>query len=231
MTLVVKNLGKSFKQNPLWKSVSFELSTGQTLAILGPSGSGKTTLLKVIAGMTKPDEGLVEFGKPKKVIYLNQDPLLFPHLSVWENIAFGLKAQKFPKDQIAQKVNFLVEKLEISHLADSATTNLSGGEKQRVAFGRAIVIQPDLLLLDEPFSALDAFTRKKLQLLFNGLKNTFRISSILVTHDLREAMTIGDQWGYLKDGRFKYYTQIQDFVSDRDTGALEEIEYWKKLTS
>jgi ABC-type proline/glycine betaine transport system ATPase subunit len=124
-----------------------------------------------------------------------------------------------------------MEKLEITHLANSSTHTLSGGEKQRVAFGRAIIINPDLLLLDEPFSALDAITRKKLQLLFNGLKNTFRISSILVTHDLREAMTIGDQWGYLKDGRFKYFARIQDFVSDRDTGAMEEIEYWKNLTS
>ena len=238
MFLEVRNLTKSFKKEQVVKNLNFTLDAHQTLSILGKSGCGKTTMLKMIAGLVKPDAGeivlageAVTLKKPEErnIVYLYQEDLLFPHLNAFENIAFGLRLKKIPQTKIKEEVDKMIVSLELEGQASKMPNQLSGGQRQRVSFGRAIITNPSLLLLDEPFGSLDAGTRKRMQSLFKNLSKTYSITSLFITHDLKEAVLMGDKIGFMKAGDLKVYADRNAFINDATTGVQEEINFWESL--
>lgn len=239
MFLEVKNIVKSFHHEKVVKDLNFSLEAHKTLSILGKSGCGKTTMLRIIGGLEQADSGRIALnGKnidqqsPEKrsIVYLYQEDLLFPHLNAFENIAFGLRIKQVPKKEIRESVAAMIHSLELEGQGNKMPHQLSGGQRQRVSFGRAIITNPSLLLLDEPFGSLDAGTRQRMQALFKKLSNTFRITSLFVTHDLKEAILMGDEIAYMTSGRLKVYKDKQDFIDDPETGVRQEISFWDKLT-
>lgn len=238
MFIEIDHINKSFQNEKVVEDLSFSLDAHKTLSILGKSGCGKTTMLKMIGGLVKPDSGKITLdGKnitslaPEKrgIVYLYQEDLLFPHLTIFENIAFGLRLKKLPKAEIQEKVALMIYSLELDKQADKMPHELSGGQRQRVSFGRAIITNPSLLLLDEPFGSLDAGTRKRMQSLFKKLAKEFEITSLFVTHDLKEAILMGDEIGYMRSGQLKVYKDKQQFISDPETGVQNEISFWENL--
>ncbi len=238
MFLSIQNLKKTFDNADILRGVSFDLEQGTTLSILGKSGCGKTTLLKIIAGLLDDFEGDVILEKEninhkipqqRNIVYLYQEPLLFPHLSVFENVAFGLKLRKIDPSVIQQKTTKMLEELELNDQIHKMPHQLSGGQRQRVAFGRALIIEPKLLLLDEPFGALDVETRGTMQVFFKKIAQKQGISSIFVTHDLKEAVLMGNTLGFMENGFLKIYPSVSDFILDEKTGMQNEIAFWKKL--
>ena len=238
MFLRIEHLKKSFGSENILQDLSFGVNVHETLAILGKSGCGKTTLLKTIAGLTASDGGDIFLEdkrlnniKPQErgVVYLYQEALLFPHLNVFENVAFGLKL----KEKNATIINALTEKmlddLELSEQKNKMPHQLSGGQKQRVAFGRALIIHPKLLLLDEPFGALDTETRASMQVLFKKVVHKNKITSVFVTHDLKEAVLMGDKLAYMERGDLKIYPTLSEFIADEKTGMKGEIDFWRKM--
>lgn len=238
MFLEVRHLTKSFKKEQVVQNLNFMLEAQHTLSILGKSGCGKTTMLKIIAGLVKPDEGEiiladkeVTWEKPERrnIVYLYQEDLLFPHLNTFENIAFGLRLKKMPKAKIEEQVNQMIASLELQGQENKMPNQLSGGQRQRVSFGRAIITNPSLLLLDEPFGSLDSGTRKRMQTLFKNLTKAYKITSLFVTHDLKEAVQMGDKIGFMKAGNLKVYEDLNAFISDATTGVQDEIKFWESL--
>jgi len=235
--LEVKNIKKSFGAIPVLKGITLGLDARQTLAVLGRSGCGKTTLLKIIAGLL---DGVGEVFLEKTnvahlppqqrgIVYLYQEALLFPHLSVFENVAFGLRLRKLPNTEIQNRTESMLVDLGLIEHVSKMPPTLSGGQKQRVAFGRALIVQPKLLLLDEPFGALDVETRAQMQQLYKRVATVQGITSIFVTHDLKEALLMGDQWGYMEHGNLDVFHSLETFSSDLRTGVRSEIDFWKKL--
>ncbi len=241
MLLEVKDISKTFSGEAVLKQVSFQLDRSETFAILGRSGCGKTTLLKILSGLLMPDSGtswlngvaITESVSPQKrnIVYLSQEPLLFPHLSVFENIAFGLRVRKEDKSIVKQKVESLAAAVGLSAHLDKKPEQLSGGQKQRVNFGRALIIDPPVLLLDEPFGSLDTKTRAEMQVFFKEMATTRQISSVFVTHDLKEALLVGDAIAYMDGGKLKTYLDKNSFIKDNATGVQAEMAFWKSLTS
>lgn len=210
--LVIENISKKINGNEILHDINLNVNTGELLALLGPSGCGKTTLLKTISGLMPVDAGKIivndtiinDFSPQKRNIgFVFQDYALFPHKSVSDNIAFGLKRKRLSEKNIRYKVNDIMNLLEIEHLKGRQIFDLSGGEKQRIALARALVIDPNLVLLDEPLSALDPVLREKLRI---ELKNIFKkigVTGIYVTHDLSEAMLLGDMVAVMNKGKIK----------------------------
>ena len=163
------------------------------------------------------------------IVYLYQEPLLFPHLNVFDNIAFGLHIKKVNPADIKNQVHVMIKNLDLTPHTWKMPDQLSGGQKQRVAFGRAIIVNPSLLLLDEPFASLDVETRATMQHLFKELSAQFGITSIFVTHDLKEALLIGDQIAYMKKGSITTYSSKNSFINDPEVGVLNEIAFWSNL--
>ncbi len=236
--LQVKNISKKFGTEIILSDVNLTLEKGKTLSLLGTSGSGKTTLLKIIAGLEHQDDGTlflnemeISQAKPqeRQCVYLYQESLLFPHLNVFENIAFGLRIRKEKEEIIQQKVDAILEMIDLKNHSNKMTNQLSGGQKQRVSFARAIVIEPTVLLLDEPFGALDSATRKQMQILFKDLVSKMNVSSIFVTHDLKEAIIMGDSIGKIEKGRLIQYQDKIAFFYDENSGVQNEIDFWKQL--
>lgn len=238
MFLNVQHINKSFKNEQVVKDLSFHLEAHKTLSILGKSGCGKTTMLKILAGLVTPDSGSItlegtDIGEtiPEKrnVVYLYQEDLLFPHLNVFENIAFGLRLKHLPKGEIEHKVEEMIKSLELEGQGTKMPHQISGGQRQRVSFGRAIITNPKVLLLDEPFGSLDAITRQRMQELFKGLADEFKITSLFVTHDLKEAILMGDEIAFMQKGILKVYPNKTDFINDPETGVQSEIGFWDSL--
>ena len=238
MLLSVENIKKSFGERTILQSISFGLQQHHTLGILGKSGCGKSTLLKIIAGLEAADSGTVALQeKPinalaahlRGVIYLFQEPLLFPHLNVSENIAFGLKVRKLPTSDIKNKLAQTLLNLELEAHAKKMPHQISGGQKQRVAFGRALILNPPLLLLDEPFSSLDVETRANMQALYKRIAAEYDITALFVTHDLKEALTMGDQIAYMENGILEVYPSKTAFINDEKTGVRGERDFWSNL--
>jgi spermidine/putrescine transport system ATP-binding protein len=211
--------------------VNLSIPQGEGFSLLGPSGCGKSTTLRVIGGFESPDTGRVKHGKtditdlpPQKrdIRTVFQRYALFPHLDVSANIAFGLRMQKRSEAEIAPKVKWGLELLQITHLARRPITQLSGGEQQRVALARALVTEPSVLLLDEPLSALDLKLRERMQLELLALRQKLGSTFIFVTHDQGEAMTISDRIAVMKGGRIMqlgtpeeiYHRPTSRFVAD-----------------
>ncbi len=238
MFLEVKNIVKTFHQENVIKDLTFTLEAHKTLSVLGKSGCGKTTMLKILGGLVKPDSGhillqntLIDQQTPsaRHIVYLYQEDLLFPHLNVFENIAFGLRLKKIPSQEVTSKVEKMIHSLELNGQEKKMPHQLSGGQRQRVSFGRAIITNPSLLLLDEPFGSLDAGTRQRMQELFKKLAAEFRITSLFVTHDLKEAILMGDEIAFMRKGQLTVYPNKEAFVRDPETGVRDEINFWGEL--
>lgn len=208
--LAVKGVCKRFGPVTALDDVCLSVSSGEFVTILGPSGCGKTTLLRIIAGLELADSGAVVLGgaditripanrRPVNTVFQNY--ALFPHLNVFENIAFGLRARKFPPQSVDRRVREALEMLHLEEMPLRRTSQLSGGQKQRVALARALVNQPDVLLLDEPMSALDAKLRVEVQLELRRLQRRLGKTFVLVTHDQNEAMTVSDRIFVMRDAR------------------------------
>mgnify|MGYP001055750463 FL=1 len=237
--LEVSHLSKTYHSKTILQEVHLSLAQNQVLSILGKSGSGKTTLLKILAGLEYPDQGEVTVRghsvlkvppHRRKIVYLYQESLLFPHLNVFENVAFGLKLQKQPKKHIQEKTNQLLSALGLSDQALKMPHQISGGQKQRVSFGRALIIEPQLLLLDEPFGSLDPETRAQMQQLLKQMIAQYQITGLFVTHDVKEAMLMGDQIALMQNGQLRTFHSLNEFIEDKQTGAKAEMEFWKKFS-
>lgn len=234
----VGNLGLAFGAARVLEDVSLAVYPGETLVVLGGSGCGKTTLLKVLAGLRSADRGAVQLdaidlqaipSRQRRVVYLDQETLLFEHLTVFENVAFGLRLRRVASDQVNEQVEGLLHAIGLSGHAQKRSWQLSGGQKQRIAFARAILADPRVLLLDEPFGSLDARTRAEMQQLYKRLAERYRFTALLVTHDVREALVLGDRFAVMSAGRLRCYESRDEFVADEATGVREEIEFWKNL--
>ena len=207
--VIIKDAVKRYGDFTALNGVSLDIREGEFFTLLGPSGCGKTTLLRMIAGFNSIEGGDFYFGEKRinnvaahkrDIGMVFQNYAIFPHLTVRENVAYGLKARKTPKAQIEEKVAEALELVQISHLADRKPNELSGGQQQRVALARAFVIEPSVLLMDEPLSNLDAKLRVQMRSVIKKLQRRLGITTIYVTHDQEEALAISDRIAVMKDG-------------------------------
>jgi spermidine/putrescine transport system ATP-binding protein len=211
-SLVVESVCKSFGSAQVLNEVSFQANAGEFVTLLGPSGCGKTTLLRIIAGLDRADHGRILFaGRAVDHLPANRRPVntvfqsyaLFPHLTVFENVAFGLRSRRFPEAEVRQRVRESLVMLKLEEYAERYPHQISGGQKQRVALARAVVNEPEVLLLDEPMSALDAKLRAQVQLDLRRLQRALGKTFVLVTHDQDEAMTVSDRVVLMNKGRIE----------------------------
>jgi sulfate transport system ATP-binding protein len=210
--IAVKNVTKRFGEFTALGDVSLEIPDGSLTALLGPSGSGKSTLLRIIAGLEAPDAGEVWFGdqrvddlpaQQRGIGFVFQHYAAFKHMSVRDNVAFGLSIRKRPKAEIRTRVDELLELVQLAGWADRYPSQLSGGQRQRMALARALAVEPKVLLLDEPFGALDAKVRGDLRRWLRRLHEEVHVTTILVTHDQEEAMEITDRVAVMDHGKIE----------------------------
>ncbi|MCE2719514.1 MAG: sulfate/molybdate ABC transporter ATP-binding protein [Dolichospermum sp.] len=210
MGIVVENVSKQFGSFQAVAQVNLEIQSGSLVALLGPSGSGKSTLLRLISGLEMPDTGkIILTGKDatyqsvqeRNIGFVFQHYALFKHLTVRKNIAFGLEIRKAPQKKIQGKVEQLLELVQLSGLGDRYPSQLSGGQRQRVALARALAVEPNVLLLDEPFGALDAKVRKDLRAWLRRLHDEVHVTTVFVTHDQEEAMEVADEIVVMNKGQ------------------------------
>jgi sulfate/thiosulfate transport system ATP-binding protein len=216
MTISIRSVEKTFGRYPALNGVSLEIADGELLALLGPSGSGKTTLLRTIAGLEFPEKGAIFFGDQdmtwagaaeRRVGFVFQQYALFRHMTVAKNIAFGLDVRKGrekpSKAAVAERVEQLLKLVELDGLGGRYPAQLSGGQRQRVALARALAVDPSVLLLDEPFGALDATVRKSLRRELRRIHDATGVTTIFVTHDQEEALELADRVAILNQGRIE----------------------------
>ena len=210
--LSIRNVAKHFGKNEVLRDISLDVAEGEFLTILGESGSGKTTLLRIIAGFETASAGEVWMGEERldrqppyrrRVNTVFQHYALFPHLTVEQNVAYGLRVAKRPEAETASRVEEALAKVKMSAYAKSKPSKISGGQQQRIALARALVNRPRLLLLDEPLSALDANLRRQMQVELKSLQREVGISFIFVTHDQEEAMVMSDRIALLRSGELE----------------------------
>jgi putrescine transport system ATP-binding protein len=269
----IQGLSKRYGSEQVLQDLALDLRAGECMAVLGPSGSGKTTLLRMLAGEEEPDAGQMHVEgrsilglapERRGVVMLGQEALLFPHLDVFENLAFGLRMQSDAQGPVAalrrwgrqywrksrkgwmrdksydpylhispeesalqHRVRQMLEALDLKAHARKTPSALSGGQRQRVAFGRALLIRPKVVLLDEPFASLDAETRREMQALYRRLSKAEGTTALLVTHDLREALVLGDRFARLREGRLQHYPDRAAFAADPESGVAEEQAFWR----
>jgi sulfate transport system ATP-binding protein len=219
VSIAVRGVTKRFGDFVALDDVSVAIAGGSLTALLGPSGSGKSTLLRVIAGLEEPDEGKVLIlgehatGLPPQkrgVGFVFQHYAAFKHLTVRENVAFGLRIRKRPKEEIRGRVDELLELVQLNGLAERYPAQLSGGQRQRMALARALAVEPKVLLLDEPFGALDARVRKELRTWLRRLHEDVHVTTVLVTHDQEEAMDVADRIVLMNEGRIEQTGKPRD---------------------
>ena len=209
MAIEVRDVNKSFGATPVLKDVSVDIRSGSLTALLGPSGGGKSTLLRVIAGLEQPDTGTVVISgvdatrlspQRRNVGFVFQHYAAFKHMTVYRNIAFGLEVRKRPKTEVRKRVMELLELVHLDQMAARYPAQLSGGQRQRMALARALAVEPQVLLLDEPFGALDAQVRKELRTWLRRLHDEVHVTTVFVTHDQEEAMDVADEIVVLAGG-------------------------------
>ena len=208
------SISKSYKDKKILDNINLSLESGEVLAVVGNSGSGKSTLLKILAGIIEDFKGNIYFNKKdvtqlslknRKFILMFQDDELFPHMTIFDNVAFGLKMENKSKDFIEKEVDKYLKLVELSDHKDKYPSQLSGGEKQRIALVRSLIVRPKMLLLDEPFTALDSTLRENLRReTFKIIRNE-NIPTIFVTHDINEAVEVADKLAILSKGKFVAY--------------------------
>jgi sulfate transport system ATP-binding protein len=210
MSIRVEGVNKRFGEFVALEDVTVEIPSGSLTALLGPSGGGKSTLLRVIAGLEQPDSGRVQIegreatelpARKRGVGFVFQHYAAFKHMSVFRNVAFGLEIRKRPKDEIRRRVTELLELVHLESFADRYPSQLSGGQRQRMALARALAVEPAVLLLDEPFGALDAQVRKELRVWLRRLHEEVNVTTVFVTHDQEEAMEVADSIVVMAKGR------------------------------
>ena len=223
MSIEIRNVHKHFGQFHALKDVHLDIASGELLALLGPSGCGKTTLLRIIAGLETPDTGSIHFSgedttgvhvRERNVGFVFQHYALFRHMTVFENVAFGLRVkprrERPSEAHIRQKVMDLLQLVQLDWLADRYPAQLSGGQRQRIALARALAVEPKVLLLDEPFGALDAKVRKELRRWLRRLHDELHVTSIFVTHDQEEALEVADRVVLMNQGVVEQVGTPQD---------------------
>jgi sulfate transport system ATP-binding protein len=248
MGISVKNIRKSFGSFTALDDVSLEIKTGELVALLGPSGSGKTTLLRIIAGLELAEGGSIVLEgeettdksvRERNVGFMFQHYALFKHMTVFENVAYGLRVRKRrqrpSKDAVREKVLDLLRLVHLEGLHDRYPSQLSGGQRQRVALARALAVEPRVLLLDEPFGALDAKVRKELRRFMRRLHEDIHVTTVFVTHDQEEAMEVADRVVVMSNGKIEqvgtpaevWNKPVNGFVYDF-LGNYNEFEGWKE---
>lgn len=236
--LRAQHITKKYGSEQVLNNLDLELHSRETFSILGRSGCGKTTLLKVLAGLEPADNGQVLInGEPveslppqeREVVYLYQEALLFPHLDVFENIAFGLRLRNHSENEIKNRTHAMLDRLGLSGMDQKMPQQLSGGQQQRVSFGRALIINPSVLLLDEPFGSLDGDTRNDMQRFFNDIADEFDITAIFVTHNVKEAMLMGNRIGTLNNGTLNIYDSVEKFINSDNSLVQEQIDFWNSV--
>ena len=216
MSIRVQEISKAFSAYPALADVSLDIEEGEFTALLGPSGSGKTTLLRIIAGLEFPDRGSVWFGNKdvtdapaasRGIGFVFQHYALFGHMTIAENVAFGLsvmkRSERPPRQAIRERVAELLDLVRLPGIEKRYPSQLSGGQRQRVALARALARNPRILLLDEPFGALDAKVRRELRGALREIHDRLKLTSIFVTHDQEEAVTLADRIAVLNEGRLE----------------------------
>lgn len=261
MTIEIDGINKSFGQFQALRDIDLTIPDGQLTALLGPSGSGKTTLLRSIAGLENPDRGRILFSgedvtglhvRERRVGFVFQHYALFRHMTVSENVAFGLKVmprrERPSKREIRRRVRELLEMVQLDHLAGRYPAQLSGGQKQRIALAGAMAKRPEILLLDEPFGALDAKVRKELRRWLRSLHDELHFTSVFVTHDQEEALELSDQVVVMRQGGveqvdsplalysqpesrfvFNFLGQVNALPGAISGGVLRQGEAWVRL--
>lgn len=229
MSISITSLTKRFGDFVALDDVTVTVPTGQLTALLGPSGGGKSTLLRIIAGLDHADTGTIEIhgadatrlpARQRNVGFVFQHYAAFKHLTVARNVAFGLEIRRRPKDEIAERVHELLRLVHLDQFADRLPSQLSGGQRQRMALARALAVEPSVLLLDEPFGALDAKVRKELRDWLRRLHDDVHVTTVFVTHDQEEALEVADEIVVINEGRVEqvgtpdqlYDTPANDFV-------------------
>ena len=210
MAIVVENVSKQFGSFKAVDEVNLKIESGSLVALLGPSGSGKSTLLRLIAGLELPDRGKIwltgndathQTVQERNIGFVFQHYALFKHMTVRQNIAFALEIRKAKKPKVKERVEELLDLVQLSALGDRYPSQLSGGQRQRVALARALAVQPQVLLLDEPFGALDAKVRKDLRVWLRRLHDEVHVTTVFVTHDQEEAMEVSDEIVVMNKGQ------------------------------
>ncbi|NUR92888.1 MAG: ABC transporter ATP-binding protein [Nonomuraea sp.] len=214
MSLHIESVSKDLGGRPIVASLDLVVESGQLVSLLGPSGCGKTTTLRMIGGFLRPDSGRVLIDgqdvtatsperRPTAMVFQNY--ALWPHMTVFKNVAFGLKLRKLPKDEIRARVTDVLKTVNLTHHIDSHPGQISGGEQQRVALARALVLEPKVLLLDEPLSNLDAKLRERVRDDIREIQQRIGITTVLVTHDQDEALSVSDQVAVMSGGKIEQY--------------------------
>ncbi|HEV3152613.1 MAG TPA: sulfate ABC transporter ATP-binding protein [Candidatus Baltobacteraceae bacterium] len=219
----IENVTRRFTTLSAVRNVTLRVESGSLVALLGPSGCGKTTLLRMIAGLEQCDAGrIVVEGKDvtrrpvteREIGFVFQNYALFPHLNVRENVAFGLRVRRKSGPEIAARVDEMLELVGLSNFGDRHPAQLSGGQRQRVALARALALSPSILLLDEPFAALDVHVRKDLRTWLRSLHDKTHVTTLLVTHDPEEAMEIADHIALMRDGHIEQFGKPRDLYDE-----------------
>lgn len=239
MFLEVHDLSKSYRQHPVLHQLSFNVRRGEILVVLGPSGCGKSTLLSCLNGFTDVDNGQVILDghditnqppEERHITTVFQSYSLFPNMTVQQNLAYGLKFQSISRAQRDEKVARMMELLQLTKLAAIPVTEISGGQQQRVALGRSLIVNPQLLLLDEPFSNLDAELRLRLRAELRKLQRQMKMTMIFVTHDQQEALALGDRILLMAAGRIQQlatgpdlYNHPQNQFAVQFIGAVNQL--------
>jgi sulfate transport system ATP-binding protein len=236
MALEIENLTKRFGTFTAVNQVSLTVEQGEFMALLGPSGSGKTTLLRAIGGLDMPEEGTLRFdgqditlqpARERRVGFVFQAYALFRHMTVARNIAFGLDVKPWAKRpsrrEIKARVDALLARMQLDGLRDRYPSQLSGGQRQRVALARALAIEPRILLLDEPFGALDAKVRKDLRQWLRTLHDETRLTTIMVTHDQEEALALADRVAVMNKGQIEQVATPADLRSTPATPFVKDF--------
>jgi len=230
--LSIRNVAKSFGKNPVLRNVSLQIAEGEFLTILGESGSGKTTLLRIIAGFESATSGEIWMEGERldvlppykrRVNTVFQHYALFPHLTVEENVGYGLRVAKVPKEEVANRVEQALTMVKMTAYAKSKPGKISGGQQQRIALARALVNRPRLLLLDEPLSALDANLRRQMQVELKSLQREVGISFVFVTHDQEEAMVMSDRIALLRQGELEQIASPREIYSHPATAYAAQF--------
>lgn len=232
MTILVENVSKRFEKTQALRHIYLEIEKDAIVALVGGSGSGKSTLLRLIAGLDRPDSGSIWLNgrntafmsvQEREIGFVSQNYALFPNITVFENIAFGLYVKKKSASEIAERVKYLLSLIELENLSQHFPAQLSGGQKQRVALARALAPDPKVLLLDEPFAALDMRMRKELRDWIRTLRQRSSVTIMLVTHDYKEALEIATEIIMLKNGRVEQLGKPDEFYSSFLSSLLEPL--------